>query len=239
MNEEAPKIVFHPRPPEWPPIDESKLPKLYPAVKRVLELPVAATLTVLLSPILIGLTVGAYVSHGYPALFKFPRMGKGGKPFSIFKFRTMVVNAKQKQAEGLPHDQLITKYGHFLRNTHLDELAQVLNVLFGHISFVGPRPIDIDTWGWLLEENEIWPDVLKTRAGVTCLESIMADLPEHDAAIRALLGIPPAPAVPPTTTLPRRYPLDRFYIEHESLWLDLVIVWYTLKTMAGRAAPHR
>lgn len=228
-----------PRGPDTPVIDAAKLPKLYPAVKRLLEVPVAVTMTAMMSPLLLGVAVAAYVGHGYPALFLFPRMGKRGKPFSIFKFRTMVTDAKERMRNGASNEELITKLGHVLRNTHLDEIAQIFNVVFGHISFVGPRPMDQDTFDHLHQENEIWTDILETRPGVTCLESIIADLPEHEEKIRKMLNIPPAPAQPPTMSLPRRYPLDRFYIENESLWMDIVIVWYTVKTLAGRAAPHR
>jgi lipopolysaccharide/colanic/teichoic acid biosynthesis glycosyltransferase len=228
-----------PRGPETPPIDPARLPKVYPAVKRALEFPVALAMTVALSPLLIGLTVAAYVGHGYPALFRFPRMGRGKKAFGIFKFRTMVVNAKEQQAAGVPHHELITKYGHFLRKTHMDEVAQILNVLTGDISFVGPRPMDQDTYELLLEENAIWEDILLTRPGITCLESVLADLPELEEKIRTMLKVPPAPSKRLTVSLPRRYPLDRFYIENESLWLDLVIVWYTIRTVAGRGAEHK
>jgi len=217
---------------------EVPLPTIYPAIKRVLEFPVALAMTALLSPILIGVSIASMIAQGSGVFFTFPRMGKNGKTFGIFKFRTMDKHAKQKQAQGVPHHELITPFGHFLRNTHLDEVPQILNVLFGHISFVGPRPIDSNIYEELLQQDKIWPNVLKTRPGITCLESVMADLPELRPRIRKVLGIPQPPAVPPTKSLPRRYPLDMFYIENESLWLDLVIVWYTFRTVTGRAAPH-
>ncbi len=228
-----------PRGPDTPEIRDADLPKIYPLVKRILEFPVALILVICLLPIYLGLTLAAYISHGFPALFMFPRLGKNGKSFHIFKFRTMVRDAKQQMRNGASNDSLITPYGRFLRKTHMDELAQALNVLLGHISFVGPRPMDSDTFNFILEENEIWPDILKTRPGITCLESILADLPEIDEKVRRILKIPPPPAPPPPMSLPRRYPLDRFYIENESLWMDLVIVWYTLRTFAGKAAEHR
>lgn len=230
-----------PRQPETPPIDVAKLPKVYPFIKRWLEFPVALVLTIMLSPILIGVTIAAWISHGAPALFRFPRLGKNRKEFAIFKFRTMHRDTKKLIAEGkAKHADLITPFGHFLRNAHLDELPQILNVLFGHISFVGPRPVDKDVFEKsMLGENECWEDILYTRPGITCLESVFADLPEHEAKMRAILKVPPAPKRRVTVALPRRYPLDRFYIENESLWLDLVIVWFTIRTFAGRAAPHK
>jgi lipopolysaccharide/colanic/teichoic acid biosynthesis glycosyltransferase len=238
-QENVDEIEQVPRGPKTPTINDKDLPKIYPRIKRVLELPVALVLVLCLLPFYIGITLFAYVSHGYPALFRFPRLGKNSKPFSIFKFRTMDRNAKQKMREGASNESLITGFGHFLRRTHLDEIAQAINVLFGHISFVGPRPMDSDTFNFILEENEIWPDILKTRPGITCLESILADIPEIDEQVRRILKIPAPPETPPTISLPRRYPLDRFYIENESLWMDIVIVWYTLRTFAGKAAPHR
>lgn len=239
QDEDYDDIEQAPRGPETPEILDANLPKIYPFIKRILEIPVALILVICLLPIYLVITIVAYYSHGYPALFMFPRQGKNGKQFSIFKFRTMDREAKQKMREGASNESMITPFGDFLRRTHLDEIPQALNVLLGHISFVGPRPMDKDTFEFILEENAIWPDILKTRPGITCLESILADIPEIDAKVRKTLKIPRAPEKAPTMSLPRRYPLDRFYIENESLYMDIVIVVYTLRTVAGKAAPHK
>lgn len=214
-------------------------PKYYPKLKRIAEVPVSAAMLGALSPLLAGIYVISKLKQGGPVIFKFPRVGMDGRKFIIYKFRTMDIHAKEWMAQGVPHEELITPLGKFLRRTHLDELPQLFNVLKGELSFVGPRPFDHDTYQALCREDPHWTNVLRSRPGITCIESIFADLPELADRLRNKLGIPPAPKHRMTNSLPRRYPLDMFYVENESLRLDLTLAWSTLKTLAGRAAEHR
>ena len=97
---------------------------------------------VLLSPLLLVIYIGQKLTYKGPAFFVQERIGKGGKPFNIYKFRTMIIN---NENDGIPqlaeaNDERLTKFGKFLRSHHLDELPQLWNVLKGDMSFVGPRP---------------------------------------------------------------------------------------------------
>jgi len=111
-----------------------------PPVKRVFDLCLALPGVVLLSPLLLLLALLVRLAHGSPVLFHQVRPGFLGKPFKVYKFRSMT---DQRDAQGslLPDDQRLTRLGHFLRNTSLDELPELFNVLRGEMSLVGPRPL--------------------------------------------------------------------------------------------------
>ncbi|HJU84223.1 MAG TPA: sugar transferase [Holophagaceae bacterium] len=107
--------------------------------KRVLDALVAAFSLLLLSPLMLLTALAIRLEDGGPALFRQMRVGRDGHPFSIFKFRSMAVNAgnlPSAQAGGLP----ITRVGRLIRRTNIDELPQLLNILKGDMSLVGPRP---------------------------------------------------------------------------------------------------
>lgn len=112
-------------------------------IKRFLDILLSLCGILFLLPIFIVIAIGIKVSSKGPILFRQQRLGKKGKVFEIFKFRTMVVNA-ENIGEGLrvstENDPRITKVGRFLRATSLDELPQLFNVLLGTMSLVGPRP---------------------------------------------------------------------------------------------------
>ena len=122
-------------------------------MKRSLDIVGASVGIVMVSPLLIGGMLAVKLTSKGPALFKQTREGKGGRPFTIYKMRTMVVDAESKQASlrkdshrdgpafKIKHDPRVTKVGHFLRRTCIDELPQLFNVLKGDMSLVGPRPL--------------------------------------------------------------------------------------------------
>lgn len=118
------------------------LPALGLAVKRSFDVIAALLLLILLSPALAAISVGILLDSGWPILFTQDRLGLHGRTFKIIKFRTMVVGAEQ-QGSGLRTlrgDGRITRIGSILRTTSLDELPQLINVLRGDMSLVGPRP---------------------------------------------------------------------------------------------------
>jgi lipopolysaccharide/colanic/teichoic acid biosynthesis glycosyltransferase len=122
----------------------------------------------ILSPILLGLIIFGYFDTGYP-IFRQERIGKGKKPFYLMKFRSMHVNAPSV-ATHLASTSSITRYGSFLRRSKLDELPQLLNVLFGGMSMVGPRP-NLFNQKDLIEERES-RGVYSVRPGITGLAQI-------------------------------------------------------------------
>lgn len=128
---------------------------VYFFIKRGFDIFNSLLAIVLLSPLLLILTIcGAVSSHGSP-IFKDVRIGKGGKTIKVYKFRSMVIDAETNPQKYLNEEQMqqwmrerkvdddprITKFGSFVRKTSLDELPQLFNILFGSLSFVGPRPI--------------------------------------------------------------------------------------------------
>jgi lipopolysaccharide/colanic/teichoic acid biosynthesis glycosyltransferase len=116
--------------------------RVYDALVRVIDLLVPAVGLFVCLPLLVTVALLVKLSDGGPVLFRQQRTGKNGRPFSILKFRTMVVNAEQigERFSLARNDPRVTRVGRFLREYHLDELPQLINVLKGEMSLVGPRP---------------------------------------------------------------------------------------------------
>lgn len=192
----------------------------YQRVKRIFDFACSLISLVILCPVLLVIALIVFLDdpHGSP-LFSQIRVGKDGKTFRIYKFRTMVVNAEQAKSElikynemdgpvfKLKNDPRITRVGGFLRKTALDELPQLYNVLKGEMSFVGPRPP-------LPEEvREYTPHQqprLLVPPGMTCIWQVM----------------------PNRNSIPfsRWMEMDLEYVENRSIWLDLKLI---LKTPAA------
>ena len=123
----------------------SDLPKIKKSfysvvVKRVLDILLSATALIVLSPVLLLVGILELVFHGRPVLYCTKRPGKDGKIFPMYKFRSMT-NERGDDGYLLPEEKRLTKFGHFLRKTSIDELPGLLNVLKGDMSIVGPRPL--------------------------------------------------------------------------------------------------
>jgi lipopolysaccharide/colanic/teichoic acid biosynthesis glycosyltransferase len=116
-------------------------PQFYLYGKRILDLGISSICLVLFLPVFLVIAVTVRVSSNGPALFIQKRVGLGGTPFRMYKFRSMICSAeKYEHSPVSPDDPRITRVGRFLRRTSLDELPQLLNVFLGHMSLVGPRP---------------------------------------------------------------------------------------------------
>jgi lipopolysaccharide/colanic/teichoic acid biosynthesis glycosyltransferase len=186
------------------------------AVKRGLD-PVAAALGLLvLSPLYAGIAVAIALDTGRPILYVSPRAGKDGRPFGMAKFRTMVPEAvrlgrEQALSEDpygiVKDDPRITRVGRWLRRTGLDELPQLVHVLTGRMSLVGPRA-DLVEQAAAYEERE--------RRRLTVLPGITGW-----AQINGRGAV----------SWPERFDLDLWYIDHWSLWLDAKILARTLGTV--------
>jgi len=186
-------------------------------VKRVLDVMVSLTLLILCSPILLLTALAIKLTSPGPIFFTQRRLGLNKRPFSIYKFRTMVPNAEQKLRE-LEHlnevsgpvfkikaDPRITPIGKMLRKTSIDELPQLFNVLEGKMSLVGPRPLPIRDYEGF---NEDWQRRrFSVRPGITCLWQI-----------KGRNSIP----------FEKWMQLDLQYIDRWSLWLDFEILARTI-----------
>lgn len=180
-------------------------------IKRIIDFMGALLGMVLISPLLIGIAGLIKASSPGPILFKQERLGKDGNHFKILKFRTMVLNA-EKIGDGLfvktDQDNRITKIGKFLRATSLDELPQLWNVLVGDMSLVGPRP-PVTYHPYRYEDyNDFQKKRFEMRPGMTGLTQV-----------KVRNGVP----------WDDRIPIDVEYVERFTVWLDIKIIFSTLK----------
>ncbi len=135
-----------------------------PLGKRCFDLLVAGTALVLLAPVLLVVAVAVRLGSPGPALFRQVRVGLGGRPFVLLKFRTMVVGADRMAANvSAEHDPRVTRVGGLLRRWYLDELPQLLNIVRGDMSLVGPRP-ETPEYVAMMDEDE--RRVLTVRGGL-------------------------------------------------------------------------
>ncbi|MDA8228941.1 MAG: sugar transferase [Desulfitobacterium hafniense] len=185
--------------------------------KRVLDLIVAAVLLVLISPLWLFIVIWIRLDSPGPALFKQKRVGLRGELYTIYKFRTMVQNAEALFKEKLSKvedinsfvfqekgDPRITRSGKFLRKTSLDELPQLLNILIGNMSLVGPRP-------------EI-PEIVKKYTR------------QQRARLKVLPGVTGLAQINGRSelTLGETMAYDLEYVKRWSFWFDLKILWKTI-----------
>jgi lipopolysaccharide/colanic/teichoic acid biosynthesis glycosyltransferase len=182
---------------------------LYPAFKRALDLSVALALLVATAPLLLALALWIRLDSKGPALFRQTRLGLGGKPFAILKFRTMtVLEDGERVVQAAPGDARITRAGCLLRAASLDELPQLFNVIRGEMSLVGPRP------------HAVAHDALYSRL-----------IPDYDGRQAVKPGVTGWAQVngyrggtPTVDLMQRRVAHDLWYARHASLALDLVIL---------------
>jgi lipopolysaccharide/colanic/teichoic acid biosynthesis glycosyltransferase len=190
--------------------------------KRMFDVVVAGLALVLLSPLLLVLALCIRLDSPGPVFFRQERVGRHGRIFRIHKFRTMVPDA---EARGLPltvgRDPRVTRVGAFLRSSKLDELPQLIDVLQGTMSLVGPRPEVpryVQHYPPALREK-----VLSVRPGITDLASIAY---RRESELLARAGDPERAYV--EEVLPQKLRYAEQYVDTASLWLDLRLIWRTL-----------
>ena len=190
-------------------------------LKRAIDVIGAAVGLAVLAPVWVVLAAWIKFDSPGPVLFRQERMGKGFRPFRILKFRTMVADAPARGgAITFGADPRITRAGRFLRAMKLDELPQLINVLVGDMSFVGPRP-EVSRYVEMFHAD--YEEVLRVRPGLTDLASIKY----RDEA--TLLGGADDPEKEYTTrVLPEKIRLAKEYVRRSSLPLDLLLVAKTL-----------
>ena len=192
------------------------------AMKRALDIVGSAIGMVLLSPVYIGIAAAVKFTSPGPVIFSQTRVGRYGRHFKFYKFRSMRVDAEEQKAALMAQneskdgvifkmrdDPRITKVGKFLRRTSLDELPQLWNVFIGDMSLVGPRPpVPKEVQEYTLEDRKR----LDVIPGITCLGQISgrSDIPFHE-----------------------QVQLDKEYILAPSLWKDLVILVKTVPAIIG------
>lgn len=185
-------------------------------MKRALDLAIAIPAIVIVSPVIAAAAVAVKLESPGPAFYRGPRVGIGGRPFHIFKLRSMSLGADRSgPAVTSAGDARVTRVGRVLRATKLDELPQLWNVIRGDMSLVGPRPEHPDFVRMYTPEQR---RVLSVRPGITSETSLeFAD--EEDKLAEA--GGPDAYA---TSIMPRKLELDLRYVERHTLGGDVGIL---------------
>ena len=196
----------------------------YLALKRVFDVVASLTAMVLLSPVFLVVGLLILLEDGHPVFFKHWRIGENGKPFQMYKFRTMKVNADElltpeqleeyQQEFKLENDPRTTRIGRRLRASSLDELPQLINILKGEMSFVGPRPITEQEFEYYTaEETEAFQSM---KPGLTGYWQAYA---RNDATY--LSG--------------ERQAMEMHYIQHASFGLDIRILFKTFSAVIHKS----
>ena len=178
-------------------------------VKRLIDVTVAASLLVLGAPVFAATALLVYADVGRPLLFRQRRVGLGGRVFELVKFRTMR-SAVDRDGRPLPDAARLTRIGRLIRASSLDELPQLINVLRGDMSLVGPRPLLVEYLSRYSPEQARRHEV---QPGITGLAQV--------AGRNAL-------------SWPEKFALDIYYVDHRSLALDLQILARTVAAVVKR-----
>jgi lipopolysaccharide/colanic/teichoic acid biosynthesis glycosyltransferase len=195
-------------------------------LKRLFDVAAAAAGMVVLALPMIAIACLVKLTSRGPVFFRQERVGRGGRPFFIYKFRTMVPDAPSRGRQiTAGDDPRITRIGRLLRKTKLDEVPQLINVLRGDMSLVGPRP-EVPRYVELFRDD--YAEILKVRPGVTDLASLVY----RDEA--SILGLAEDPEREYTSrVLPVKIRLAREYVARRSMWLDLCLLGKTVLVLMG------
>jgi len=202
---------------------------VYPVLKRAMDIVASAVGLVVLLPVLLLAGLAVRLSGPGPVIFRQQRVGRHGRPFLLWKFRTMVADAPSRGAPlTVAGDPRITRIGAFLRASKIDELPQLWNVLRGDMSLVGPRP-EVPRYVALYDEEQ--RRVLSIRPGITDYAS-MAYFDENTLLARS----PDPERTYVETVMPDKLRLNLLYLERMSLREDLRILLATVLMALGRLA---
>lgn len=180
-------------------------------IKRLIDMFVASFCIVFFAPLFVFCYVAIKREDGGPAIFKQERIGRFGRPFTIYKFRSMTIEAETNGPVLSNHsqDKQLTKIGRFLRLRHLDELPQLWNVIKGDMAFVGPRPERQFYIEKIMKKDPRYCYLYQIRPGVTSYATLYNG---YTDTIEKMLV---------------RLNMDLYYLEHRSLWLDFRILSLT------------
>lgn len=181
-------------------------------MKRLFDVVCVFFASIVFMPFVVAVYVAIKLEDGGPAIFKQERIGRGGKPFMLYKFRSMKVDAEK---DGKPQlwsgseDDRLTKVGRFIRNHHLDELPQFWNIWKGDMSFVGYRPERQFFIDRIMEQNPDYAKLYAIRPGVFSEATLYNG---YTDTMEKML---------------KRLEMDLEYLEKQNLWLDIVIIFKT------------
>lgn len=184
-------------------------------IKRSLDIAVSAFSLIVFSPLFLYCYIAIRKEDGEPVIFSQERIGLHGKPFHIYKFRSMKVDAEKEGMALFNKDREdnLTRIGRTLRDHHLDELPQLWNVLKGDMSFVGPRPERKYYIDQIMQHNPKYELLYQIRPGVTSYATLYNG---YTDTMEKML---------------RRLELDLYYLDHNSLLFDMKILWMTFTSI--------
>ena len=195
-------------------IRHSLMPIWLEIIKRTFDIVVSLLLLFLLIPVYVGLAIMVKLSSPGPIIYGQERIGKGGVPFYIYKFRSMYVDAeKLGPTLSYDHDPRVTPFGQFMRRVRLDELPQFYNVLIGNMSIVGPRPERKHYIDQIITRAPHYKHLLRVKPGITSLGLVKFGYAQD---INEMI---------------ERLQYDILYIENMSLAMDFRIILYTFKVI--------
>ncbi len=193
-------------------INHNIMPVWQQHFKRVIDIVFSILALIVLSPLYLFIALGVKFSSPGPILYSHYRVGRGGKPFKIYKFRSMYVDAeKNGPALSSKDDNRVTSFGRFLRKTRMDELPQFYNVLKGDMSLVGPRPERQFFIDQIVQKAPHYVHLLSVRPGITSWGQVKYGYAEN------------------VDQMIERLKYDIIYIENRSLFIDFKILIYTVK----------
>ena len=182
-------------------------------MKRFLDFLIACVCIIVFAPLFVVCFIAILLEDGQPAIYTQERIGLHGKPFNIYKFRSMRRDAEQDGPQllldGAMNDPRLTRVGRFLRAHHLDELPQLWNVLRGDMAFIGYRPERKFYIDQIMERDPRYELLYKIRPGVTSYATLYNG---YTDTIEKML---------------RRLELDLYYLEHQSMWFDAKVLFKT------------
>ena len=182
-------------------------------MKRFLDFLIACMCIIVFAPLFVVCFIAILLEDGQPAIYTQERIGLHGKPFNIYKFRSMRRDAEQEGPQllldGAMNDPRLTRVGRFLRAHHLDELPQLWNVLRGDMAFIGYRPERKFYIDQIMERDPRYELLYKIRPGVTSYATLYNG---YTDTIEKML---------------RRLELDLYYLEHQSMWFDTKVLFKT------------
>lgn len=177
--------------------------------KRLLDVFLSLIAIVVLSPLYLVLSICVLIGMGYPILFSQERIGKNGKTFKLYKFRSMT-NAKDESGNLLPEKERLTKFGIWLRSSSLDELPELFSILLGKMSFVGPRPLPVYYDPFFLPNERERHSV---RGGLIPPDGLCGE---------------------ETTTWEEQFEYEIYYVKNISFFLDCKVIFATFKILLKR-----
>lgn len=182
-------------------------------MKRFLDFLIACVCIIVFAPLFVICFIAILLEDGQPAIYSQERIGLHGKPFNIYKFRSMRSDAEQDGPQllldGAMNDPRLTRVGRFLRAHHLDELPQLWNVLRGDMAFIGYRPERKFYIDQIMERDPRYELLYKIRPGVTSYATLYNG---YTDTIEKML---------------KRLELDLYYLEHQSMWFDAKVLFMT------------